>query len=149
KHWEFRVRCRDHWVNAQLVAQATILALTYGISLANVQAPRPMADVAIVAAPVALLMAYKYVVQDRVIGQLQAYLKGFTDLEAELSRSDVLIYNFLASREHEGFRSTVGTRFHGQILAFVIVPAVPTVLWAKGVGHWDGWTLAGLAFAAM
>ena len=135
----FRVSHRDNWLKIQMLAQATFLALAFGVEVAGVKATSSIPTVLALALPTALTLACLYVVEDRLIGLISRYIGRLSDLEARLTKSEAVIEYVGSSPEiREYANSTLPFRVLAQVVAFALVPALlstyrfadlPTLQW--------------------
>lgn len=135
----FRVSHRDNWLKIQMLAQATFLALAFGVEVAGVKATSSIPTVLALALPTALTLACLYIVEDRLIGLISRYIGRLSDLEARLTKSEAIIEYVGSSPEiREYANSTLPFRVLAQVVAFAIVPALlstyrfadlPTLQW--------------------
>lgn len=123
----FRVSHRDNWLKIQMLAQATFLALAFGIEVGGVKATSGMPTVLALALPTALTLACLYVVEDRLIGLISRYIGRLSKLESRLTNSDAIIEYVGSSLELREYASgTLPFRVLAQCVAFALVPALLT-----------------------
>lgn len=114
----FRIKHRDGWLKLNLLAQATIWALTKGVQISGTSTPAPVPDALVLAFPVSFVLAGLYYVEDRIIHFLSKYI-GRKWPESWDASAELLEYA-------KGI--TLPLRVVAQVACFLILPGYLTLL---------------------
>jgi hypothetical protein len=138
----FRIRHRDDWLKLQLLAQAVLAALAFGIEISGVKGHDPAPWVLDFAAPVSVVFTILYCVEDRLVGLLTRWRGHLYHSEAKRDERLTGIENFEGSPAlPEYAKSALWWRLWAQIGAFLVIPGV------LGFRREGGWSVPqGLLF---
>jgi hypothetical protein len=143
----FRVAHRDHWLKLQLLAQATLLALAFGVEIGGIKPDAGLPSAVLLALPTSLVLACLYVVEDRLIGLISRFIGRLSDLEAKISKSSIIIEYVGTSPEIRRYAATaLRVRVTAQVVAFAVVPSLLCTYRFAGVEAWQWYHQAELAF---
>jgi hypothetical protein len=119
----FRIKHRDDWLKIQLLAQVTMLALTFGINIGGVNATAPIPNVIALAIPTSFILTCLYVVEDNLVGYLTKERSKFAYTEARMYPHEDRMDLFEASDALNDYRkTTLHIRLLAQLVAFVLIP---------------------------
>lgn len=146
----FRIKHRDDWMKLQLIAQATLAALAFGVEVGGVKTASPVPWALTLASPISFILAVLYCVEDRLIGLLSHWRSGLPKREAALSKpaageSEIEVFEASSAIE-EYSRSALLLRLLAQLCAFVGIPAI-LAAYRLHAGQRNKWELFASAFS--
>jgi hypothetical protein len=117
-----RVRQRDSFLKTYFLIQVVLLAMSKGIKVEGVETGGPLPASLLLVVPVAVIFALLCYTEDRLIGQLSAYV-GSLSKEVTNESKQVLAWD-VSPQLRDSAKRTVCYRGLAHLAAFVITPSV-------------------------
>ncbi len=115
-----RMGWRENYLKLQLLSCAVIACLSLRIEVAGIKADLAHPELLLWLSPISVLLCLKYVIEDRVVGNLGSYVAELAK-DPEFSPTPTL---WDASPQYKAYAASVfPLKLTVSILAFVIVPA--------------------------
>lgn len=125
----FRIKHKDWYLKLQLLAQASLLAVSGGVKLGGVEATTPTPSALSLAVPLSLIFVCLYYRENKIVGHLSHYLASLVPKNIGNDTSKI-VRNWDASDELRAYgKRRVSYLLVAELITFFLIPAGLFVVW--------------------